>query len=385
MKTIPYGRQYIDSQDIGLVSKVLKEDLITTGNFVKKFENKISKFLKVKFSLTCSSGTSALHLSLLAIKLKKNDVIIMPSVNFIAAYSMAKLFQARIFLADVDSYSGQMTPGTLLTCIKKNKIKNIKAIITMHLGGYAENIYEFYKIKKKYNCYLIEDACHALGSAYMYKNKIYKVGSCMHADLSTFSLHPVKTITSAEGGIVTTNNIDLYKRILLYRSHGIVRKNHWDYDIKYEGFNYRLSDINCALGLSQIKKIKKFLRFRKYIFNFYKVNLNDQKIFFFPCYKNIKFSAFHLFIVKINFNKLSVNKDYFIAEMLKNKIILQFHYKPIFLFKKLLKKKYNKKNFSGALKYYKSVVSLPIYYGLTNNKLMYIIKKIKLFTKYHSK
>jgi len=385
MKTIPYGRQFIDSQDIRLVSKALKEDLITTGDYVKKFENKISKFLKVNFSLSCSSGTSALHLSLLAINLKKNDVIIMPSVNFIAAYSMAELFQARIFLADVDSRTGQMTPGTLLSCIKENKIKNIKAIITMYLGGYAENIYEFYKIKKKYNCYLIEDACHALGSAYKYKNNIYKVGSCMHADLSTFSLHPVKTITSGEGGIVTTNNINFYKRILLYRSHGIIKKNHWNYDIKFAGFNYRLSDVNCALGLSQLKKIKEFLKFRKNIFNFYKKKLNDQKVLHFPCYKNIKLSSFHLFIIKINFNQLSVNKDYFIKAMLKNKIILQFHYKPIFLFKKLLKKKYNKKNFSGAIKYYKSFVSLPIYYGLTNGKLMYIIKKIKLFIKHHSK
>ena len=153
MITIPNGRQYIDKYDIRSVSSALKENLLTTGNYVKKFEREISKFLRVKFALSCSSGTSALHLSLLAINLKKNDIVIMPSVNFIAAYSMAKLLQARIFLADVDDRTGQMTPETLLDCIKKNKIQNIKAIITMYLGGYAENVYEFYKIKKTKRTY----------------------------------------------------------------------------------------------------------------------------------------------------------------------------------------------------------------------------------------
>ena len=128
MKTIPYGRQYVDSQDIKLVSKVLKEDLITTGYYVKEFENKISKFLKVKYVASCNSGTSALHLALMAINLKKNDVIIMPAINFIAAYNMARLMKAKIFLADVDSLTGQMTPKTLLDCIKNNKLKKIKAI-----------------------------------------------------------------------------------------------------------------------------------------------------------------------------------------------------------------------------------------------------------------
>ena len=149
MKIIPYGRQYIDNDDIKLVSKALKEDLITTGRYVKKFENKISKFLKVKYAVSCNSGTSALHLALMAIDIKKDDVIIMPAVNFIAAYNMARLMNAKIFLADVDSLTGQMTPATLLDCIKNYKLKKIKAIITMYLGGYPEHVLAFYNIKKK--------------------------------------------------------------------------------------------------------------------------------------------------------------------------------------------------------------------------------------------
>ena len=149
MKIIPYGRQNIDAQDIRFVSKALKEDLITTGNYVKKFENKISEFLKVKYVASCNSGTSALHLALMAINFKKDDVVIMPAINFIAAYNMAKLMNAKIFLADVDPLTGQMTPETLLKCIKNNKLKRIKAIVTMYLGGYPENAIEFYNIKKK--------------------------------------------------------------------------------------------------------------------------------------------------------------------------------------------------------------------------------------------
>jgi dTDP-4-amino-4,6-dideoxygalactose transaminase len=384
MKIIPYGRQYIGSDDIKLVSKSLKDDLITTGRYVKKFENKISKFLKVKYAVSCNSGTSALHLALMAISLKNDDVVIMPAINFIAVYNMASLMNAKIYLADVDPLTGQMTPKTLLECIKNNKLKKIKVIFTMYLGGFPENVLEFYKLKKKYNFFLIEDACHALGAKYHYNNKILNVGSCFHSDICTFSLHPVKTITSGEGGVVTTNNKFLYKRIRLLRSHGIVRsKSHWNYDIERLGFNYRLSDLNSALALSQIKKINRFILIRKNIFNFYKKNLIDNKKIKLPEFKNINNSSFHLFLVKINFDKLTKKKDFFIKKIFNDKIILQFHYKPIFFFKKIYKKKILKKNYSGSYEYFKSFVSLPIYVGLSRKELIFIVKKIKSFiTKY---
>lgn len=163
---IPYNKQFIDNSDIKLVSKALKQELITTGVFVKKFENSIKRLLKPKFVISCTSGTAALHLSLLSINLRSEDVIIMPSINFIAIYNLSKTMGAKIFLADVDPVTGQMTPETLMKCIKKNNIKKIKAIITMYLGGYPESVVELYKIKKKFKCFLIEDACHALGAQY---------------------------------------------------------------------------------------------------------------------------------------------------------------------------------------------------------------------------
>ena len=382
LKLIPYGRQNITIQDIKAVSNALKSDLITTGPYVRKFEKKITSLLKAKYSISCTSGTAALHLVLLSIDLKKDDIIIMPAINFVAVYNLSKLIGAKIFLADVSSDTGQMTPNTLLECIKKNKIKKIKAIVTMYLGGYPQNVYEFYKIKKKYNCFLIEDACHALGAKYKINNLVYHVGSCAHSDFCTFSLHPVKTITSGEGGLITTNSKILGDKIKLLRSHGILKNCHWKYDVKFPALNYRLSDINCALAESQLKRIKKFIAIRKKIFNFYKKNLFPKnQILTLPNYKDINYSSFHLFLIKINFKKLKKNKDFFIKEMLNKKIMVQFHYIPIFFFKNIYNKRFQKQDFIGSISYQETHVSLPIYVGLSKKIIISIVKEINLFIK----
>jgi dTDP-4-amino-4,6-dideoxygalactose transaminase len=304
----------------------------------------------------------------------------MPSINFIAIYNMASFMNAKIFLADVEPLSGQMTPKTLEDCIINNKLKKIKAIVTMYLGGYPENVNEFYSIKKKYKCYLIEDACHALGAEYFYNNKYLHVGCSKHSDIATFSLHPVKTITSAEGGLVTTNNKVFFDRIVSARSHGINKnKNfHWKYDIKKRGFNYRLSDLNAALGLSQLNKINRFIRYRRQIFNFYRSELKNYKnLIKFPTYNKNK-SSYHLFLVSINFNQIKSNKDKILKFFKKNNILGQYHYIPIYKFS-LFKKKLNLNFFKGAEYYYRNTLSLPIFYNLDFNLLKKITKKIKFF------
>ena len=377
MKTIPYGRQYIDSQDIKFVSKALKQDLITTGNYVKKFEKNISKFLNVKFASSCSSGTSAIHLAFMAIDLKKEDIVIMPAINFIAAYNMARLMNAKIFLADVDPLTGQMTPQTLLETIKRNKLKKIKAVLTMYLGGYPENVVEFYNIKKKFNCYLIEDACHALGAKYLFNKKYVSIGSCKHSDISTFSLHPVKTITTGEGGLVTTNDKIIYNKIINLRSHGIYKnKNfHWKYDIKNISFNYRLSDLNCALGLSQLKKIQIFINYRKKIFNIYRTSLKKFSNFIdYPFYNSNK-SSYHLFLISVNFKKISFTKDKLLELFKKNNIFCQYHYIPIYKFK-VFGKKINLDFYKGSESYYRNTISLPIFYNLSINSAKHVVKKM---------
>ena len=162
-KIIPYGRQFIDQQDIISVTQSLMKDKITTGLLVDKFEKEINKYLKCKYSVTCNSGTSSIYLALQSIQLKKNDIIIMPSINFIASYNIAKLFGAKVYVADVNSESGQMRPEDVINCCKKFKLKKIKALILMYHGGYPENAEKFRKFRKKLGCYIIEDACHAFG------------------------------------------------------------------------------------------------------------------------------------------------------------------------------------------------------------------------------
>lgn len=380
MNLIPYGKHTISEKDKKFVLKSLGDDLITSGNYVKSFEADLSKFLKVNHALSCSSGTSAIHLALLSLNIKKGDSIIIPSINFIAAYNMSRLLGAKVYLADVDPILGQMSPKNLLNCIKVNKIKNLKVVFTMYLGGYPKNIIEFYNIKKKYKFYIIEDACHALGAKYLDSQKNWThIGSCRHSDICVFSLHPLKTITSGEGGILTTNNKNIYNKIKIFRSHGIQRtKFHWIYNVKYNGFNYRLSDINCALGLSQLKRIKNFILKRKQIYNLY------NKLFFsLKNVINIDFflenvePAYHLYLLNINFKKLNISKNNFIKLLLKKKIYVQQHYIPIYKFKNIYKKKFLEKNFLGATNYFNSTISLPIFVDLSKRQQIYVAQTIK--------
>ena len=381
MKFIPYGRQFIDKKDKLSVLSSLTNDLITTGPYVTKLENELKDYLKCKFSYVCSSGTAALHLAMLSINLKKDDVILMPAVNFIASYNMAKVMQLKIYLVDVDEYTGQVTPNKILECIKKNKLKKIKALIVMYHGGYPEYPKEFYDIKKKYNFFIIEDACHALGSEYKYKDKIFKIGSCKHSDISTFSMHPLKTITSGEGGIITTNNKKISKNIRLFRSHGIKRnkKKYWKYDILKYGFNYRLSDINCALGLSQLKKINFFLKKRKKIYEKYLKEFKNfnQKLIVPEYSKSIK-PSMHLFLINVAFKKLKKSKDHFMHYLKNNNILAQQHYIPIYKFKIYSEKK---NYFPESEKYFTNSVSIPIFVNLNDKDQNKIIKIIKNYFK----
>ena len=228
IKKIVYGKQFVDNKDVALVTKALKEEKISSGKLVKKFENKLKSIFKSKYTLSCSSGTAGLHLAMMSINLKKDDVVLMPAINFIASYSVAKILGAKIYLVDVDEYSGQMTPELINQCIKENKLKKIKAIVCMHLAGNIKNMMNLYKIKKKYKSILIEDACHALGSKYMHGGKLINVGKCQHSDIAVFSFHPLKSITTGEGGLISTNNKKINQRLNLLRSHGIERnKKKW--------------------------------------------------------------------------------------------------------------------------------------------------------------
>lgn len=377
MKQISYGGQYLDSLDISAVKKSLKNKLITSGNSVIKFESEINNYLECNFSTVCNSGTSAIFLALKAIDVKKNDVVLMPSVNFISSYNVTKILGAKVVLVDVDKFTGQITPEKVIESCEKNNIKRFKALIVMYNGGYPLNAKNYLRLKKRFHCFVIEDACHALGASYKSQNKFIKVGSCKHSDICTFSLHPLKTITTGEGGIVTTNNQKLDRDIKSLRSHGIIRnkKKHWVYDISNNSLNFRLTDFQCELGISQLKKISKFIKRRKKIAKIYENKLLKLKKFLNFKFEHINYnSSYHLLLVNLKKPNFKL-KEKLMKFMFKKKITLQYHYIPIYKFS--IYKKNNK--FKNAEIYYNSTLSLPIFYNLKDFEINYVVKQLYNF------
>ncbi len=376
---LSYGKQYIDKSDEKFILKSIYDTKITDGKYVRLFENKIKEKLKSKYCISCNSATSGLLLSLKSIGVKKNDVIIMPAVNFVASYSTSTLLGAKTILCDVDKITGQITPETVQKCIKLNKLKKIKALITMYLGGYPHNAYNFFKLKKKYNFFIIEDACHAFGATYSYKNKKIFIGSNKHSDLSVFSFHPVKPITTGEGGAITTNNAKIYNKLKILRSHGIIRKKeYWNYDIKELSLNFRISDINCALGISQIKKLGNFLKKRETIYKWYKEFLfhhKDVKLISFNKEVN---PSFHLILLNINFNKFNINKNIFLKKLNKKKIYPQVHYKPLQTFHFF---KNDSNNLKNSIEYAKNTISIPVFHSITKKDVKKVVSNIKKILK----
>lgn len=358
-----YGKHYVDKKDVNEVIKSLKGNLLTTGEYVDFLEKKIKKKFYAKNVICCNSGTSAIFLSLVAINIKKGDNVIIPSINFTAAASSCSILGANIFFADVDPKTFQLSKKSLQECIKKYKIRKIKAVFSMHLGGSSRHQKEIYLLKKKHGFFLIEDACHALGGKYS-KTK-FLVGSCKYSDITTFSLHPVKTITSGEGGLICTNNNKIAEKIKILRSHGITNRNKYIYDIKKCSFNFRLSDINCALASSQLDKTKKFIKKRRQLVKRYSKNFNKYpNLIEIINIDDFKYSAWHLMIVKVNVENF--DKEKFYDLLLNYKIKSQLHYIPTYrlsTFKKNNSINFKRTNLNSEI-YFKKCISLPLYFKL---------------------
>jgi dTDP-4-amino-4,6-dideoxygalactose transaminase len=337
--------------------------------------------------LTSNSGTSAILLALKAINLQKNDIVIVPAINFIAAANLSKILGAKVYFSDVDKFTGQMTPTNLLDCIKLNKIKKVKVFFIMHNGGFNNFAKEFYKIKKKLKCLIIEDACHALG-ANNSRKKNDLVGNCKYSDLTTFSFHPLKTITTGEGGMTTTNNLNFYNLMCQYRNHGFALKKKQkgytrEHKLNFCGYNFRLTDFQCYLGISQLKKINFFLKKRNDLAKYYFKKLNQFNDYIILPKKNKYYSAWHLFVVLFKLENLRVSRDKIIKILYKSGIKTQVHYVPNYRQKPFLKK--NKKIFNGAEFYFSRCLSIPIYPELKFKQIDFIVKTIEKVIKSNKK
>jgi len=372
---IPYGKQIIDKNDIQAVIEVLESDFLTTGPKIKEFEEKFSSFVNAKYAVTVSSGTAALHLACLAAGLKEGGELITSPMTFAASANCALYCGAKPVFVDIKEKDGLIDEeliGAKITA--KTKI-----IIPVHYAGLPCNMKKIKEIADKHNLVVIEDACHALGSEY----ENTRTGDCTYSDMTVFSFHPVKHITTGEGGIITTNSEELYQKLLILRNHGITKdldklskKNEgpWFYEMQELGFNYRITDFQCALGISQLNKIESFVKRRQYIAKTYDdffENIDDIEIIKQPeGYKN----AYHLYVIKV---KDKETRLHLFNHLKKNDIFCQVHYIPVYWHPYYQKMGYEKGSCSKVEEFYDKIISLPMYSGLKNNEQEEVINRIK--------
>ena len=378
---IPYSSQIINNDDILAVKKVLKSKLITQGPVNEIFEKKLAKKVNAKFSVSVNSATSALHIACLALGLKKKDWLWTVPNTFVASANCGRYCGASIDFVDIDIENFNICIKKLKKKLKESKNKKTlpKILVVVHLGGAPSNLSEIYRLSKKYKFKILEDASHALGSRY----KGEPIGNCKYSDIAVFSFHPVKPITTAEGGAAVTNNKIYFEKMKILRNHGITKKISdykkkiklgWYYEQQELGFNYRMNEIQAALGISQLKKLKKFIKIRNkiakiYIQRFKNLPISTQKI------SKTSLSAYHLFIVSFDFKKMNRNYNSTYNFLRKNNLGVTLHYLPVHkhpYYKNL--KKY--KDLENSEFYSKSSLSVPIFNQFDKKRVNYVTKKI---------
>ena len=377
---INYGRHFIDDKDVSSVVKALKSSKLTQGNLVGKFENQIKNKFKSKYCCVVSSGTASLHLSCIALNLKNSIVLTTPN-TFLATANAILYADAKPDFVDINRKTFNIDVIKLEEKIiyYKSKKKKVSAVIATDYAGLPCDWVKLKYLSRKYNFKLINDNCHAIGAKYNGMGYATK-----YADVVTHSYHPVKNITTGEGGAVLTNNKKIDKRVRILRNHGLekIKKNSqynpWPFEMKYLGYNYRITDFQCALGISQLKKLNKFVKRRRQIAKIYKREIESLKHVSIQKNENINNHAFHIYPISINFKKLKITKNKLIKIFLKNKIKVQTHYFPIHI-QPYYKKNYNfkKGDFPEAEKFYGNTISLPIYYSLKNQEVYKVLRILK--------
>lgn len=375
MHYIPYGRQSINEDDIKAVVDVLNSDFLTTGPKIAEFEKKFADYAGAKYAVAVSNGTAALHIACMAAGIGKGDEVITTPITFAASANCALYCGATPVFADIDPVTYNISPDSIEKCITDRT----KAIIPVHFTGQPCDMDRIHEIAGKYNLIVIEDAAHAVGAEYNGK----KIGGL--SDMTEFSFHPVKHITCGEGGIVTTNREDLYEKLKLFRTHGITREEKylskidgpWYYEQIDLGYNYRMTDIQAALGASQLDRVDKFLEKRRKIAARYDEAFSDIDGIEIPKQAENVNSAYHLYVIKVD---KSIRKDLF-EYLRKNNIGVNVHYIPVYTFPYYRENGYQNVKCENAEKLYETMISIPIYYDLTEEEQEYVINKIKEYIK----
>ena len=378
MKAIPYGKQNIDQEDIDAVVKVLKADFLTQGPKVSEFEDKFAAYVGSKYAVAVNNATSGLHLSVLSLGLREGDRVITTPITFAASANCIRYVGGEAWFADIDKETYVLSLNSTRKLIESKPKGFFKGIIPVDFAGLPVNLEAFKELAKKHNLWLIEDACHAPGGHFIdTKGVKQRCGNGNYADVSVFSFHPVKHIACGEGGMVTTNSEKIYKKLTSLRSHGITKNNMaedhggWFYEMQELGFNYRLTDIQCALGITQLAKNDKGVARRNEIAKKYKEAFKG-KIKFQSLPKG-SYNAHHLFVIEVE--KRKELYDYLRAF----KIYTQVHYIPVHTLPYYQEIGYDEADLSNSEKYYSRCLSLPMYPSLTKEEQEFVIEKILSF------
>lgn len=374
-KSIPYGKQFISDQDIESVVQVLRSDFLTQGPTPGKFEDAFKEKIGAKYAVAVANGTAALHLSAIALNIKKGQKVITTPITFSASANCVKFCNGDVHFVDIDPVSYNIDLNKLEDSFKENP--TICGVIPVDFAGYPVNLEQLRSIADKYGAWILEDSCHAPGGYFLDSKKERSYcGDAKYADLAIFSFHPVKHIACGEGGMITTNDRSKYERLLTLRTHGIVKKpevNEWYYQLMELGFNYRLSDIHAALGLNQLKNLDMNLNRRQKIADIYRQELEGVGDIIMPKITRGFYHAYHLFVIK-------TAKRYELYKFLKAKnIFTQVHYIPLHYMPYYQNFGWKKGDLPVAEDYYNKCLSLPIYFGLENRDLEYVIESIKKF------
>ena len=371
---IPYGKHWIDEEDIQAVVEVLKSDFITQGPKIREFEEKLAVICGAKYAVVFNSGTSALHAAYFSLGLKEGDEFITSPLTFVATANAGLFLGAKPVFCDVEEDTGNIASEFL-----EDKVtERTKLISVVHYAGHPCDMEKVKKIADKYGLAVVEDACHALGAKY----KGTKIGSCKYSDVTVFSFHPVKHITTGEGGAVLTNREDVYEKLLMFRNHGITKDSRlfttipdgeWYYEMQFLGFNYRMTDIQASLGISQLRKLDKFVKRRREIAEIYSRAFKNNPYFETPVEKEYAYHSYHLYPIRLKDKR----KREDIFRLLKEKELgVQVHYIPVYLHPYYQRLGYRKGKCPLAEEFYSREISLPIYPKMTEKEVRHVINVV---------
>ena len=377
---IYYGHQHITEKDIQAVERVLHSDWLTQGPAIEAFEKKVANYCGAKYAVAVTNATSALHIACKAAGLGEGDVLWTSPITFTASANCGRYCGADVDFVDIDDKTYNMSVAELRHKLE-TAVKKPKVVIPVHLAGQSCDMEAIKALADEYGFKIIEDASHATGADY----KNTKVGSCRYSDMTVFSFHPVKIVTTGEGGIVLTNNKELYEKLKLYRSHGITRDGDlmtqeadgpWYYQQIELGFNYRMTDMQAALGCSQMDSLDEFVARRRYLVKRYNEKLKNLPLRT-PYQDEATNPSWHIYIIRVDFTKVKLSKKEIFARMRDRGIALNLHYIPVHTQPYCRNLGFKKGDFPVSETYYEEAITLPLYYDLTDEQQDQIIQALK--------